>query len=202
MMENSLKQTRAELNRDYIEKMYQQAAHSVFGQLPGETVNNAFSTLAKPEFQESDPVAILKFISELLLDARGVEVNITPQGLNQFGSVQDYDRLISTGEAQKCIQVKSINTVKRRIKDLKLVGLRSSDEDDYKLPEWQFTTMTPDGRIPGVDDVLHILGENGVPAERAFTTPLADYDDESIIDTLYSGNIERAKKMAQYLKTI
>lgn len=111
--------------------------------------------------------------------------------------ITDYDKTITTGEAASLLGFGSVNSVKARIDDFKILGYK--DGYHTKIPAWQFNDNQ---LIAGIDDVLLEIGENGVAAERLLITPLQNRNGDCIADVLRRGDVKLAIEMVRDIKSI
>jgi hypothetical protein len=191
-----------ERKREYICDWLHEVTQAAIENMSPEDVEFAFKTAvisedAHEKAHKGSPDALVRFMKDAFPKVTGrVKSNLIEPGKPYYGPVKDYEETHSTGEVAKLLDC-GLNTVKNRIKKLKLVGYRHSDKDDYRLPQWQFFGESV---VDGVDLVLHKLGENGIPAIRKMTLPLAEFNDESIIDVLRQGERDLALKMAESLR--
>lgn len=175
---------------EYITSLLQENILHVMEKLSSEEVEKAFNGALKDE-------------SELISDERRLlqtviaRITLLTDGATTYiPKVKDYEAVLTTGEAATLLG-KKIPTIKNYIKRNRLVGY--FDGGKNLLPAWQFF----DNRVvPGVDDVLTVFGENGVPAVRNFSTPLERLDGQSIIDVLRQGNLEQAVDAAEALVSV
>lgn len=191
-------QRHIERKKNYISDVLEEAIEHTINNMSHESINDTFESVTAnndviPKIAESLAKAIVD------IGTSSTHVDLKPTNIvfsTDSPIIIDFEKTYSTGEASKLVGC-GINTVKNRIKNLKLLGYRCHDKDEYRLPQWQFMNQSV---VKGVNLVLEQLNQNGIPAVRKFTLPLMDYDDKCIIDTLRQGDVELALEMAATLK--
>lgn len=175
--------------KSYIKNAMIEALYQALDNMSENTIEQTFQTIIN---SDESPQVLNKLLIEILSShsqqARAAKPNYQP--------VEDYEATYSTGEVANLLRCQ-VNTVKNRIKNLKLIGYRFHDKDDYKLPQWQFAHGDA---VAGIDKVLQQLNKNGIPAFQKFILPMADYDNQCIIDVLRENHLELALEMAAALK--
>lgn len=188
----------ADIDLEWLEKLTSRIVTKSYSQLSPDTVSRAVHNLTDKDKLVEFTESLERFIQSYVRDNTVViKTELNHQARDLYPAVEetDYERYLTTGQVKDMLSC-SINTVKNHINNFLLVGAKLKEGGGYKLPVWQFHHGSA---IKGIDDVLHILGANGVEAVRKFTMPMTRFQDRRIIDVLREGDIALAKEMASYL---
>lgn len=183
-------------NRDWLTRVANDAVKTAVDELSVSEVTEAMQGLLQGTHLKIFTLSLQQFMqTNLSTNSPSVIIDFEKTKPAAYPPVEDYQEYYTTGQVKDNLNV-AVGTVKNRIKRLEYVGAKFKDSDNFKLPAWQFHQGKP---IAGVDDILHILGVNGVPAIRKFIMALARFDDKCIIDVLREGDLDLAKRMAKSL---
>ena len=181
--------------RRYVNDILNAFTDSVANELPQDEMEELFTFLSS-NGEQAGKVAKGMLSSLMTQLPKQSVVGYAPheEGVISMPKVVDYNQMLTTFEAVKCVdKVKTANSIKNWIKSNKLNGIRDLENDNYRIPAWQFYGGR---RIDGVDEVLQLLGVNGAEANSYFVLELAEYDGKCIVDFLREGNLIRARKIA------